>query len=318
MDPMDHADPNEPERLPWRADVLWQQLDAELPGVSVEVVARAESTNTQLIERARLADGRRDLPVTAPGELDRAGEPTPGPRGRRAGDTQPMLLVAEHQTRGRGRQGRLWHSAPGASLTFSLSLRFAPSEWSGLSLAVGVALAEALDPLADGRAPRIGLKWPNDLWLVDSTAPSGLPGRKLGGVLIETLVVGSHRVAVIGIGLNVVPLKVPDLATGYACLQELDTQASAPSVLHAVALPLARALRRYERQGWAAFADRYPARDLLRNRRVVLTAGAGRPATEGLALGLGADGTLQVRTDDGQVQSVGSGEVSVRPVGGAG
>src|SRR5436305_15350183 len=91
--------------------------------------------------------------------------------GRRAADLQPCLLVAEHQTHGHGRNGRVWQAAPGASLTFSLALPLAPKDWSGLSLAVGVALAQALDPPQAGAAasdaPRIGVKWPNDLWLPD-------------------------------------------------------------------------------------------------------------------------------------------------------
>ena len=84
-------------------------------------------------------------------------------------DTQPCLLVAEQQIGGRGRIGRAWRSAPGASLTFSLALPLAPADWSGLSLAVGVALAEALQPgpRAEGR-PWLAVKWPNDLWLVDA------------------------------------------------------------------------------------------------------------------------------------------------------
>ena len=97
-------------------------------------MARTDSTNTQLLERARLARPRRV-----------AGDVRAAAYGRRAGDTQPCLLVAEHQTGGRGRLGRVWQSAPGASLTFSLALPLTASDWSGLSLAVGVALAEALD-----------------------------------------------------------------------------------------------------------------------------------------------------------------------------
>ena len=117
--------------LQWGAETLWQRLEPLLPGLSVEVVARTDSTNTQLLERARRA-GAHD-------EDDNSRL-----HGRRAGDAQPCLLVAEAQTRGRGRQGKPWYSSPGASLTFSLSLPFSPADWSGLSLAVGVAVAEAL------------------------------------------------------------------------------------------------------------------------------------------------------------------------------
>ena len=94
------------QHLHWGAEALWEALSPLLPGLSVEVVARVESTNTRLLERARQASGLRDAPVTRPGQLlDGAGEP-PSPLGRRAGDIQPCLLVAEHQTRGRGRLGR--------------------------------------------------------------------------------------------------------------------------------------------------------------------------------------------------------------------
>ena len=89
--------------------------------------------------------------------------PATTPLGRRAGDTQPCLLVAEQQTRGRGRWGAQLAVDAGASLTCSLALPFTPPDWSGLSLAIGVALAEALDPDGVRAAPHVALKWPNDL-----------------------------------------------------------------------------------------------------------------------------------------------------------
>ena len=129
--------------LPWDAEALWRQLEPLLPGLAVEVVARAESTSSLLLQRLRGGRSAALQDMVLPG--------------RRASDTQPCLLVAEHQTVGRGRMGRNWQAAPGASLIFSLALALAPTDWSGLSLAVGVALAEALDPVPAGR-PRIGLK----------------------------------------------------------------------------------------------------------------------------------------------------------------
>ena len=114
------------------------------------MLARADSTNTLLLDRARALAGAPDAVITRPGELDNAGAATtePTPLGRRGADVQPCLLVAEQQTRGRGRLGRDWVSSAGASLTFSLALPLAPADWSGLSLAVGLALAEALEPAA--------------------------------------------------------------------------------------------------------------------------------------------------------------------------
>lgn len=328
---MSDAAPPSPQtsHLHWAAEALWQQLEPYLPGISVEVLARAESTNTLLLERARLGGGRHDTPITTPGELEvqrqrgASRDERVGPYGRRSGDTQPCLLVAEHQTLGRGRMGRGWLSAPGASLTFSIGLPLAPRDWSGLSLAVGLALADAIEPPEPGAvAPRIGLKWPNDLWLMDGPGR----GRKLGGVLIETVAVGQRRMVVVGVGLNISPLgqlggagAVP-MTHGHACVQELMPQASAPSVLHGVALPLARALLQFEREGFAGFASAYERRDLLRGLRIT-TQDAGRAdaaALEGVAEGMTPQGALRLRGDDGTLHEIVSGEVSVRLVPGEG
>jgi BirA family transcriptional regulator, biotin operon repressor / biotin---[acetyl-CoA-carboxylase] ligase len=313
--------------LHWQADDLWQQLEPYLPGLSVEVLASAESTNSLLLERARRGAGRHDAPVSTPGELDAnrradgggaGASPSGETYGRRTGDTQPCLLVAEQQTIGRGRQGRVWHSAAGASLTFSIGLPLAPRDWCGLSLAVGVALADALDPPEPGRAaPRIALKWPNDLWLFEGPGR----GRKLGGVLIETVAVGPRRMAVIGVGLNVQPLPqrrgLDELAHGFASLHEIDAQASAPSVLRRVALPLVRAILQFEREGFAGFARAYAPRDLLRGQPVRVLGPRGDLVVEGVAEAIAANGALRVRDGDGAAHDISSGEVSVRLPGAA-
>jgi BirA family transcriptional regulator, biotin operon repressor / biotin---[acetyl-CoA-carboxylase] ligase len=114
------------------AETIWQAVMAmglpSLAGFSVEVLPEIDSTNTELMRRAR------------------------------AGQTEPTLLVAEQQSAGRGRLGRHWASTPGSSLTFSLGLLLQPQAWDGLSLAVGTSVAGSLH--AD-----IQLKWPNDLWV---------------------------------------------------------------------------------------------------------------------------------------------------------
>lgn len=267
------------QHLAWGADALWRQLQPLLPGLSVEVVARMASTNTELVERARALGGRR------------------------SDDGQPCLLVAEHQTRGRGRQGRDWLSSAGQSLTFSLALPMAPADWSGLSLAVGVALADALDPPGDAD-PRIGLKWPNDLWLWEGPGR----GRKLGGILVETVPVGGRRMAVVGVGLNVMPQALTGLSHGYASVSELAPAVSAPQVLALVAPALAAGLRRFEAEGLAPFLEAYARRDLLRGQAVhTLDA----DALAGIADGVDTDGALGLRTAQGRRRLV-SGEVSVR------
>ena len=301
--------------LHWGAEALWEQLAPRLPGLSIEVVARIASTNSALLDRARVASQARDeAEGSAAAQVRRSTESQAF--GRRAADLQPCLLVAEHQTAGRGRLGRPWQSVAGASLTFSLALPLHPADWSGLSLAVGVALAEALDPIDQapaGRKLRIGIKWPNDLWLMDAAAADA--GRKLGGILIETVSSGGQRLVVIGVGLNVLPLSISsaEASTGFACLQELQTGIGAPEVLACVALPLVDALHRFERSGFAAFADAFAARDVL-FQRAITTTQADLPS--GVAQGVSSSGALQVQTAQG-MRSLSSGEVSVRPVAGA-
>lgn len=168
---------------------LEASLQPDWPGVRVEWVDQVDSTNTALAERLRrpVAAAVSGAPLAVPG---------------------PAVLIADRQTSGRGRLGRRWQSEAGASLTFSMLLPLAAPDWSGLSLAVGLALAESLDAHAPvalhaGARLKVMLKWPNDLWLVEGEEP----GRKLGGVLIESLAsVAGNRFAVIGIGINLQPL----------------------------------------------------------------------------------------------------------------
>ena len=132
-------------------------------------------------------------------------------------------------------------------------------------------------------------------------------------MLIESIPFGAQRVAVIGVGLNVRPIAArADFASGCACMQELTPGTSAPALLAEVAPALVETLQVFERSGFAPFRERYAARDLLCGH-AVRTSGAG--ACEGVAEGITPHGALIVRTADGQMQQVVSGEVSVRLAG---
>jgi len=228
----------------------------------------------------------------------------------------PCLLVADHQRAGRGRHGRRWHATPDASLTFSIAWTSPRSDLSGLSLAVGCALADAID--VRGRPLRIGLKWPNDLWLVDAasagaddSAPPRDPlaarpeGRKLAGILVETAPLGHSRVAVIGVGINIRAQEVADAASGVGSIAEIEPDATPATTLARVTPALFAALRSFDIAGFAAFADRFAARDVLRGRRVAGTGAHGE--VEGIAAGIGADGSLRIDTAAGPI-AVASGE----------
>jgi BirA family biotin operon repressor/biotin-[acetyl-CoA-carboxylase] ligase len=273
----------------WNAEQLYEALLPLLPGISVEVLARAESTNSALLDRVK-NESRNGAQQDY---------------GRRAHDMQPCLLVAEHQTHGRGRMGRAWLSSPDSSLTFSLALNLAPADWSGLSLAVGCAIAEALEPIdKTNSAPRLTLKWPNDIWLDE---------RKLGGILIETVTAGSGRMVVIGVGLNIKELATTNdgidspqqFNTGFAALDELLPGCSAPAALALIAPALVRCLLDFEQCGFEAWRGRYTWRDLTLGRSV--SAGD----ASGISRGVSAQGELLLQTPQGLV-AISGGEVSVR------
>lgn len=246
----------------WPAEAIWQQVYPLLPDFTVEVLAHIDSTNSELMRRAK------------------------------AGQHEATLLVAESQTAGRGRMGRVWHSAPGDSLTFSLSLAIAPKDWSGLSLAVGLSVAESLHP-------EVGLKWPNDLWFQD---------RKLGGILVEAASMGGHSQVVVGVGLNMRQRPAAGLDTPPAALAELWPELSAAEALARVAAPLVEALLTFENAGFAPLQKRFEARDVLRHRSVYTSCGL-----QGLALGVSPVGALRLQTESG-IQDIHSAQISVRPL----
>ena len=257
-------------------EAVWQSVVPQLPGFTVEVLPSIDSTNSELMRRAR------------------------------AGLMEPVLLAADEQTAGRGRLGKGWHSKAGQSLTFSLALPLAPADWSGLSLVVGVSLAESLHP-------NVMLKWPNDLWLEQ---------RKLGGILVETAGTGDsaakQRLVVVGVGINIArpeaaavgALAPPGAAMppmAPAGLAEVLIGITAGEVLARVVPALVRDIQAFESHGFAAFAQRFAQRDALQGQAVQLSDG-----TQGTARGVNPQGALQVLTAT-SAQTITSSEVSVRP-----
>ena len=245
----------------WPAEAIWEAVFPQLPNFSVEILPQVDSTNTELMRRAR------------------------------AGHSDAVLLVAETQSAGRGRLDRQWVSQRGGSLTFSLGLPLAPKDWSGLSLAVGLSLAESLHP-------RVGLKWPNDLWI---------DAHKLGGILIEAASMGGHSYVVIGVGLNIQAQAAQDLRTPPAALRDSLPGITAADTLGRVAAPLVAAVLDFAETGFAPLQQRFHARDVLQGLHVRTSDGV-----EGRALGVDAHGALQIETATGVVR-IHSAEVSVRP-----
>ncbi len=214
-------------------------------------------------------------------------------------------IAAEWQSAGRGRRGRAWQSAPGASITFSLLWRFerGPGHLAGLSLAIAVAASRALERCG---VEGVGVKWPNDLvagW------------KKLGGILVETSgdLLGPTA-AIVGVGVN--------YRLGEALLARIDQPAvdvaslspeppSRNDLLAALVAELVLALECFEREGFAAFREAWKARHAYAGRRVtVLRPDAAPRAAE--VLDVAEDGALVV-SEDGRASRLTAAEISLRP-----
>lgn len=212
-------------------------------------------------------------------------------------------LVVDAQRAGRGRRGRVWQSPPSANLYLSLfaRLRRPIGALGGLSLALGIGCVDALR--AAGLV-EVGLKWPNDLVARE---------RKLGGLLVELAGERDGRAAaVVGLGLN---LAMPADVAGEIDQPWIDIATLGADVERAVwAARMLEALLAtvdlFERDGFAAFAVRWPAVDALGGRRLAVQAADGEHV--GIGVGIDADGALRLRAEDGTERRFHSADVSLR------
>jgi len=203
----------------------------------------------------------------------------------------PTVVVADQQTAGHGRGEKSWLSEPGASLLASWTFRPAPAEPGLFTLLAGVAVTKALRRFG---VADLGLKWPNDVWLLNG---------KIAGVLAH----GASDHVVIGIGVNVsqreLPRAIADTAT---------TLLRAGHDLDRLAL-LARISRELdaatEPATWPAALTEWRKRSITLGRDVEVSDAGGAPF-RGKAIALADDGALVVETPYGQ-QRVIAGEVRV-------
>jgi BirA family biotin operon repressor/biotin-[acetyl-CoA-carboxylase] ligase len=254
--------------------LLAGRLKAVSPGLHLELLDECPSTSTELAARAK------------------------------AGATHGTVLVCEHQSAGRGRRGNAWVSALGGSVTFSILWRFSrgAAEVAGLSLAVAVGAAEALEALG---VRDVAVKWPNDLLS---------RGSKLGGILVETAgEVTGPAAAVVGVGVNLrlsravrerIARPVTDIATSSGAIP------SRAVALAGLISSVASSLELFSREGFAPFRQAWLERHAWQGRRVILSEADARVA-EGEVVGIAEDGALELASEHG-IRRFHNGELSLR------
>lgn len=219
-----------------------------------------------------------------------------------AGADVRQAVTTECQIAGKGRLGRSWATPVGGSIALSLGMRLqrtAP-QLGGLSLVIGLAVVDALDP--DG-VLGLGLKWPNDV-LAD--------GRKLGGILIEILTAASDQTELmIGIGINHrLPRAVVDtIDKAVIDLQSLGQRTPRNALIAAIMDRVDVFVTEFEQSGFAPFADAFRAAHQYHGREArVLGADS---TVEGVVQGVDTQGRLLLATANG-VRHFNAGEVSLR------
>mgnify|MGYP003460948994 FL=1 len=220
-----------------------------------------------------------------------------------APDSGIEVWLAEMQTAGQGRRGKIWQSPPLSGIACSLNRRFHLSfaAMSGFSLACAVLIAESLQRQG---VPDIQVKWPNDIWR---------QGRKCAGLLIQLRGEAQGPCELtLGFGIN-----VNLTARGGAAIDQPWTSLTESgctgidrnNLLAGVLQDLLLGFEHFQNQGFAAFIARYRALDGLAGQAIVVEEGGRR--TIGIACGVDESGALLVETPEG-LRHFHSGEVSVR------
>jgi BirA family transcriptional regulator, biotin operon repressor / biotin---[acetyl-CoA-carboxylase] ligase len=231
----------------------------------------------------------------------------------------PIVLLADHQTAGRGRLDRSWEAPAGASILMSIGLVVGelPAERRGL-LTTCLALA-VVDATAEAGLGQVRIKWPNDLVVeVPTDAPSGAGYRKLGGILAELHPVeGVGDCVVAGLGLNVnwpdVPAELAATATSLNRLagHDLDREDLVIGILRS--LDAVRLPQLETSAPPTALAAAYRQHSATLDRRVRIELPDGE--LTGVATDVTADGALVVDDDRGERHTVTVGDVvHLRPV----
>lgn len=273
---------------------LCEQLKSALPSFpSISWVERTDSTNSDLLAQARC---------------------------RTAQLIRPWLLGAHFQDNGRGRAGRIWQNSAGAHLMFSCAFDvfLAPRQLATLSPLAGVAVAEALRSfLPIHEAPKLTLKWPNDIQWHQA---------KLAGILTEVTRAGTsslskdHHVVIIGIGINLNDARALSVSLNRQIADWAEIVAHIPQLKHISAADIVirivnawyEALNEVTAFGFQHLTQRYKKVDALIDQPLAIS-NHNQIILSGIGKGINEQGQLLIRQGQ-QTHAISVGEVSVRPL----
>ncbi|KAA1170461.1 biotin--[acetyl-CoA-carboxylase] ligase [Marinobacter salinexigens] len=254
-------------------DILSSVAEEYRSAISLRVLDEVDSTNAEVVRAGH--SGTHDIPV----------------------------VIADCQTAGRGRRGRNWSSPRGENLYLSLGLTFDGgfSVLDGLSLVLGVAVADALEGLG---AREIGLKWPNDIFIERA---------KLGGILIELqgeLQEGVVQV-ICGIGINVHMKSAEGVDQAWSSLDQAVSgqQWCRNEIAGALISAVLNAADVFTRFGFGHFREAWQQRDIFQGKPIAARGGE----ISGIGAGIDETGNYLLDTDTGLVP-VRAGEISLREV----
>jgi len=226
-------------------------------------------------------------------------------RQARDGAPEGLCIVAREQTAGRGRLDRRWHSPKDSGLYFSIVLRprFEISGWPLITLTAALATVDALMSVGGFKAD---IKWPNDICASE---------RKLCGILAETVETATGAAAILGIGINLLPVGPEEFADRATSIQDVvHKTVEAEEILSALVESLAARYQLLDTdEGREHIIREWCANSSYAFDREVRVATA-NGSFNGITQGLDSDGALRVETTDGEVKTVRAGEVTaVRP-----
>jgi len=301
------------EQLDFSRSALWKQINA-LEELGVDVLAvngkgyrlktPLELFDNVLITEYLTSETRQRLSsLDIHDQIDSTNSTLVG-LSRTKPESTAVVCLAEQQTAGRGRRGREWVSPFGSNIYCSVLWRFqeGPGSLSGLSLAIGVAVINALKSLG---ITEVGLKWPNDIYWQQ---------KKLGGILVEISgETGGPCSAVIGLGLNLYlsDHEATSIEQDWADIRQIlgGTQEISRNQLQAVLInEIFKVLSLYAEKSFSQYRDEWRQYDCMQGQLVDLF--VGNKLVTGIVKGINDEGLLLLETEAGSVQCFASGEVS--------